>query len=48
MNEKSCKSKHTAKVENHLHTNRISKPAILRTAQMENIGNTFEIKRTEI
>ena len=33
------------KVGNHLHTNMISTPAIMRRAQMQGTGNAFEIKR---
>ena len=39
------KGKHAVKVENHSHTNMISKPAIVRRVQMWDIGNAFEIKR---
>ena len=39
------KSKHKVNVGNHLHTNMISKPAIVRRAQMQNIGNVYETKR---
>ena len=37
--------KHTVKVGNHPHTNMISKPAIMRRVQMQDIGNAFEMKR---
>ena len=40
------KGKHKIKVGNHLLTNMISKLAILRKVQMQNIENAFEIKRS--
>ena len=36
------------KVGNHLHTNMISKPVIVRRAQMQDIGNALGIKRLAI
>ena len=39
------KGKNTVKVGYHLHTTLISKPAIVRRAQIQNIANKFEIKR---
>ena len=39
------KGKHTVKVGNHPHTSMISKPAIVRREQMQDIGYAFEIKR---
>ena len=39
------KGKHTVKVGNHPHTNMISKPAIMRRVQIQDIGKAFEIKR---
>ena len=39
------KGKNTVKVGYHLHTTLISKPAIVRRAQMQNIGNAFEVER---
>ena len=36
---------HIVKVGNNSYTSMISKPAIVRRAQMQNIENTFEIKR---
>ena len=39
------KDKHKIKTGNHSHTNMISKPATMRRVQMQDIGNTFEIKR---
>ena len=45
MNGKApSKGKHTLKVGNHPHTNMISKPAIMRRIQIQDIGNAFEIK----
>ena len=37
-------SKYKVKVGNHLHTNMMSKQGIVRRAQMQDIGNAFEIK----
>ena len=47
MEELTSKSKHKVKVGNHLITNMISKLANCekRRAQMQDIGNAFEIKR---
>ena len=45
MEKLTSKGIHTVKVGNHLHTNMISNPAIVRRAQMQDIGNAFEIKR---
>ena len=45
MEKLTNKGKHTVKVENHPHTNIISKRAILRRPQIQDIGNAFEIKR---
>ena len=42
------KGKHIVKVGNHLHTVMIPKPAIMEEEQMQDIGNTFEIKTPEI
>ena len=44
MKKLTRKGKHTVKLGNHPHTNMISKPAIVRRVQMQDIGNTFEIK----
>ena len=45
MRKLTGKGKHTVKVGNHLHTNILSKPAMVRRAQMQETGNTFQIKR---
>ena len=45
MEKLTSKGKHTVKIQNHPHANIISKPEIVRRAQMQNIENTFEIKR---
>ena len=39
------KSKYTVKIRKHPQTH-MTKPAIMRTVQMQNIGNAFEMKRT--
>ena len=39
------KGKHIIKVRNHPHTNMISKPAIMRRVQIQDVRNAFEIKR---
>ena len=36
---------HIVKVGNNSYTSMISKPAIVRRAQMQNIGNAFEVER---
>ena len=38
------KGKHTVKVGNHWHTNMIPNPATMSRVQMQENGNTFEIK----
>ena len=43
MKKLTSKGKHTIKVENHLHINMISTPAIMRRAQMQGTGSAFEI-----
>ena len=48
MEKLSGKGKHAIKSGNHPHTNKTSKPAIVRRAQMQNIGNEFEVKRPAI
>ena len=45
MGKLTSKGKHRVNVGNHPHTNIISIPAIMRRAQMQAIGNEFEIKR---
>ena len=45
MGKLTSKGKHTVKVGNHPHTNMISKAAIVRAVQTQDIGNAFEIKR---
>ena len=45
MGKLTTKGKRTVKVGNHLHTNMISKPATMRRVQIQEMGNTFEIKR---
>ena len=45
MGKLTSKGKHTVKVGNNPHTNMISKPAVMRRVQMQDIGNAFEIKR---
>ena len=45
MGKLTGKGKHTVKVGNHPYTNMISKSTIVRTVQMQDIGNAFEIKR---
>ena len=45
MEKLTGKGKHTVKVGNHPHTNTISKPATVRTVQVKDTGNAFEIKR---
>ena len=45
MEKLTGKGKHTVKVGNNPHTNMISKPAVMRRVQMQDIGNAFEIKR---
>ena len=37
------KGKCTIKVGNHIHTNIISQPAVVRRPQIQDIGNAFEI-----
>ena len=44
MGKLTSKGKHTVNIGNYPHTN-ISKPAIMRRVQMQDIGNAFEIKR---
>ena len=44
MEELTGKGKHKVKVGNHLHKNK-SKPATVRRAQIQDIGNSLEIKR---
>ena len=39
MGKLTGKDKHTVKVGNHLHTNMVSKSAIVRRAQTQDIGN---------
>ena len=39
------KGKHTVKVGNNPHTNMISKPAIMRRVQKQEMEIAFEIKR---
>ena len=46
MGKLTSKGKHKVKVGNHPHTNMISKPAIVRGVQMQDIGNAFEINRS--
>ena len=46
MEKLTWKNKHRVKGGNFLYTN-ISKPAIIRRVQRQNIGNAFEIKRPE-
>ena len=41
MEKLTGKGKHTVKVGNHLHTNMISKPTIMRRAQRQDTGNAF-------
>lgn len=48
MEELTSKGKHTVKIVNYLHTNMISKPAIVRRAQVQDIGNAFEIKDQQL
>ena len=48
MEKLTYKDKHKGKVGNHLYTNMIPKPTIVRKAQMQDIGNAFEIKGPEI
>lgn len=45
MEKLTGKGKHAVKVWNDPHTNNITKPAIVRRVQMQDIGNAFEIKR---
>ena len=45
MEKLTSKGKHTIKVGKHPHTNMISKPVIVRRAQMQALGNAYEIKR---
>ena len=45
MEKLTGKGKHTVKVWNDPHTNNITKSAIVRRVQMQDIGNAFEIKR---
>ena len=45
MGKLTGKGKHTVKVCYHPHTNMMSKPAIVRRVQMQEMGNAFEIKR---
>ena len=45
MGKLTGKGKHTVRVGNNPQTNMISKPAIMRSVQMQDIGNAFEIKR---
>ena len=46
MEKLTWKNKHRVKGGNFSYTN-ISKPAIIRRIQRQNIGNAFEIKRPE-
>ena len=48
MEELTSKGKHTVNIGNYLHTNMISKPAIVRKAQVQDIGNAFEIKDQQL
>ena len=45
MEKLTGKGKHTANIGHHSQINVISKRAILRKVQMQDIGNAFEIKR---
>ena len=45
MGKLTGKGKEKVKVGNHPHTNMISKPAIIRSVQMQDIENALEIKR---
>ena len=45
MEKLTGKGKHTVNVGYHPQINVISKPAILRKVQMQDIGNAFEIER---
>lgn len=44
MEKLTYKDKHKGKVGNHLHTNMIPKPTIVRKAQMQDIGNALKLK----
>ena len=48
MGKLTGKGKHTIKVGYHPYTNMISKPAIVKRVQTQDIGNAFEIKRPAI
>ena len=45
MEKLTGKGKHTVKVGSQPHTNMMSKSAIMRRVQMQDIGNALEIKR---
>ena len=42
MGKFTSKGKHTVKVGNHPQANMILKPAIMRRAQIQDVGNAFE------
>lgn len=46
MEKLTGKGKYTVKAGNHPHRNIISKPEIVRRAQIQNIRNAFDIKRS--
>ena len=45
MGKLTSKGKHIVKVGHHLHINMISKPALMRRVQIQDVRNAFEIKR---
>ena len=44
MEKLTVKGKHTVKVGNHIHTNMILKSAIVRRAQIQDMGNNLKLK----
>lgn len=45
MEKLTGKGRHIVKVQNHTHKNMISKPSVVRRAQMQDTRHTFEMKR---
>ena len=45
MEKLTGKGKHIVKVQNNTHENMVSKPSVVRRAQMQDTRHTFEMKR---
>ena len=48
MGKLTSRGKHIVNVGNHPHTNMISKPAIVRRVQIQDIGNVFELRDQQL